>query len=935
MLKLEQPGSTAARLLAAVLLLSMPFVLPSTSMIRQFDNQLSDFRATYAPRQASDRFVFAAIDKESLDQVGTWPWPRSVHAATIDALVAAGAGDIFLDIDFSTPSSAQEDRQLAEALERAGGVMLPVFEQHQHVADASAVSATRPIDALAENAWLVAANVALDADGRFRTIDTSLVLDGETLSSAAVVLAGGEDPGMPELPVDFSIRPDTVAAVSVADLLQGKFGPDHFAGRSVIVGAYATELKDLFPVPIYGILSGPMLHILAAETLVQDRVPERLPAWPFCLALVLALLCGARWLRQGRVIYVLASAALFVVSVETAGYLLQKEYSLLLPTATSHFILGTGIALLLLERIGLSAWLVEIISAEKRNTRRILKRVIADSIDAIIVVDGDGIILDHSRTAATFFGASHPLRRGADFRLSAPPELVQALDRIVNVRHADEKLLPAAHEEVTILRDGEALHLEATLTVSRVEDLTLDRQAARSFVACITVRDITARKSYEAKLRRLSQLDDLTGTLNRREFVNKVGQSADTGVTMAVAAIDLHRFATINSTFGRGTGDQLLRAVAKRLMAGAREISVDADHAFVARLGGDVFCVAVALAAEDGLPDLPDALIALFDHNFDVRGAKIHVDVRIGASLAPVGAGNAADWIDAAELALDQAKKIGGSGWHIHEPLAAIEQARRMRLEQEMRPALRDGQFYLLHQPQVDLVTGRVTGSEALIRWKHPELGIVSPLQFIAVAESNGFICDLGRWVILQACLEASVWPSHLTVAVNVSAVQFAKGDVCTDVREALKISGLAPHRLHIEVTESTFLLDPTRLLREMKELKALGITTALDDFGTGYSSLSYIAQFPFDKIKIDQCFVRGIVSSAANQAIVRSVKSLADGLGMAVVCEGIEEEAEWHLLRSFGCQQGQGYYFGKPQTGDELVSLSAGRSPAALTASA
>ncbi|WP_081858501.1 EAL domain-containing protein [Pseudorhizobium pelagicum] len=934
-IRLEQPRKTTARLLAAAALLLMPFALPASKLVQQLDEQLFDLRAELAPRNASDKFVFVAIDKESLDQVGIWPWPRSVHAAVIDALVEGAAGDIFLDIDFSTPSSPEEDRQLADALERAGGVMLPVFEQHQHVSDAAAVSVTRPIDDLAKNAWLVAANVALDPNGLFRSLDTSVTLDGDPLSSAAVVLSGVADPGVPELAVDFSIRPETVAAVSVADLLQGRVEPGFFAGRSVVVGAYATELKDLFPVPIYGILSGPMLHILAAETLVQGRVPERLPVWPLGLVLAFVILAGSPKLREQRLVPVIASAAAFVVCVEIGGYFLQKEYSLLLPSATLHLMLIAALVVLLMEKIGVSAWLAEIASAEKRNSRRILKRVISDSIDAVIIVDGDRKILDQSRAAATFFGPRHELKRGGDFRLMGPPEITQALDRIIEAGSQEEKLLPAAHEEVTLVSDGQFRHLEASLTLSRVEDLTARYASSRSFVACITVRDVTARRVYEDKLRRLAQLDDLTGVFNRRELINRVDQSVNEGMTMAVAAVDLHRFATINSTFGRATGDQLLHAVARRLMAGVRDIGHDPNHAFVGRLGGDVFCVALALASDTDIADLPQALLSLFEKNFDARSAKIHVDVRIGASLANEGLDNAANWIDAAELALDQAKKVGGSGWHVYEPLAAIAQARSMRLEQEMRSALRDNQFYLLYQPQVDLDSGEITGSEALIRWKHPELGLVSPLQFIEVAESNGFICDLGRWVLLEACSAASRWPSHLTVSVNVSAVQFAKGDLCADVREALAISGLEPHRLHIEVTESTFLLDPERLLEEIQELKSLGIAAALDDFGTGYSSLSYIARFPFDKIKIDQCFVRGIVSSPSSQAIVRSVKSLADGLGMAVVCEGVEEEAEWRLLRNLGCQEGQGYYFGKPQTAQEFVALAGGRQFATLKATA
>lgn len=906
----------------AAFLLSMPFVLPAVGALQQIDDELADLRAELSPRSASDRFVFVAIDKESLDHVGTWPWPRSVHAAIVDALVEAGAGDIFLDVDFSTPSRPEEDKQLAAALERAGGgVILPVFEQHQHVQDASSVALTRPIEMLAENAWLAAANVTVDHAGRFLGFGTSLVLDGATLPVAPVLLAEGRALDMPVLPVDFSINPGTVKAISVADLLRGEVDMSLLAGRSVVVGAYATELKDLFSVPVHGILSGPMLHILAAETLLQDRVPRQIPVWPGGILLALAMIAAMHALRERRVEVAALTAFAMGALIESSGYLLQKEWSLHLLSGTYHVMLIFGLVILLFERIGVTAWLLEVASAERRNSRRILKRVISDSSDAVIIIDGDERIVDLSRTAVTFFEISRGLRRGDEFRASMPIELVKALDRSIGALTADGTFQPAVREEIKLVRNGQVVHLEAVITISRFEERSLERRTKHTFATCFTLRDITDRKIYEAKLRRLSQLDDLTGTLNRREFVSRVARSMEEGVAMAVAAVDLHRFAAINATFGRAAGDHLLSAVARRLMAGAHELSTETSHAFVSRLGGDVFCIAVAVSGGRGIMSLPEALLSLFSNPVDARGIKVHVDVRVGACLV-TSAADAAASVDAAELALDQAKKIGGSGWHIYDPVAALQQARRMRLEQEMRTALRDSQFFLVYQPQVELESGTISGAEALMRWKHPDLGLVSPLDFIEVAESNGFICELGRWALMEACSAASSWPDHLSVAVNVSAVQFAKADLCADVRDALAASGLEPHRLHLEVTETAFLLDPERLLKQVTDLKSLGIAVALDDFGTGYSSLGYIARFPFDKIKIDQCFVRGIADNPANQAIVRSIQSLADGVGMATVCEGIEGEAEWHLLKGFGCQQGQGYYFGKPQTAEDLLAL-------------
>jgi len=227
----------------------------------------------------------------------------------------------------------------------------------------------------------------------------------------------------------------------------------------------------------------------------------------------------------------------------------------------------------------------------------------------------------------------------------------------------------------------------------------------------------------------------------------------------------------------------------------------------------------------------------------------------------------------------------------------------------------------VLYQPQVDLDTGQVIGAEALVRWRHPEHGIIPPLQFIDIAEASGFICQLGAFVLRQACRAAMTWPAAMTVAVNVAPLQFVRGEVLSAVTEALAQSGLPADRLHLEITESAFLGATDDILEQLKTLRALGVQIALDDFGTGYSSLSYAAKFPLDKIKIDQSFVRQVVENPSSRAVVATIKRLAAGLGAKVVCEGIEGEAEWNLLADLGCEEGQGYYFGKPQSEAEILA--------------
>ncbi|MDH4414750.1 MAG: bifunctional diguanylate cyclase/phosphodiesterase, partial [Rhizobium sp.] len=440
-----------------------------------------------------------------------------------------------------------------------------------------------------------------------------------------------------------------------------------------------------------------------------------------------------------------------------------------------------------------------------------------------------------------------------------------------------------------------------------------------SFVICISLRDVTARRLYETKLQEMSRIDDLTGLFTRRGLIDAM---AAAGSGFSVFAIDLHRFGHLNETLGREKGDSVLQTVAARLR---RHAGIDG---LTARLAGDVLCIATpGIEAEEALSESAERLLGLFDTPFGVDGIKIKLNARIGACSGSFNLGDPGKWVDAAELALTEAKRVGGSGWRVYDPASALRRARSRLLEAELRAGLEQGQFFLLYQPQVALNSGKLVGAEALLRWQHPKLGMVSPAEFISISEANGFICDLGRFMFAEACKAATTWPAHVSVAVNISPVQFLRGDLLSDIRAALSISGLAPHRLHVEITESIFIERSEDLFSALDALRALGVTIALDDFGTGYSSLSYISSLPLDKLKIDQSFVRDMISDPAAQSIVQAVTTLAHGLGLKVVCEGIENALQCGMLAAMGCEEGQGYFFGRPQSAREIQALSAAHS--------
>nr|WP_260691322.1 EAL domain-containing protein [Rhizobium leguminosarum] len=882
-------------------MLALPLTAANVGIFQAFNNSLFAKRFEWAPRQASGNVIFVAIDKHSLDAVGTWPWPRSIYAALLDKLIGSGARDIFLDVDFSAFSSKHEDDRLAAALERAGGgVLLPVFRQ-QETASSSQTEVTRPIPQFLENAWPVFANVAMDADGVVRRFDLGSQLDGNRTQSAASAV-GRIDSSSGSLLIDYSIRPETVPTISLSEVLNGSVPAEVMRDRSVVVGASATELKDIFPVPVYGAIAGPLIHVLAAETLLQNRFLRIFNQAPlellFAVLLIVLVICG----RSTGIMTMAAAGLTTVIVGEIGAFLLQRQYGLLVGTAVPWSMILLAWMLALNERVDLGQMLVAMANREARNTRRLMRRIIADSSDGVVAFDGDLRIVEASESAKALLrvDVGTLLLDGTD------TAMIGILQRLVSEHDAEPNRIHTALADFTGSGGSHAAHYEASITISPTEQTT----AARSrFAGCLIIRDVTARREYEHRLKRLSERDDLTGLLNRREFASRL--AAIEGEVL-VSVLDIERFSSLCATLGRDAGDELLKAVAARLG------SAFADD-LLARLDGDHFGIATFTNDERRIEDFADSLLRLFEEPILLRGAVVPVSVRLGVARSGDAAPGAL--LTAAESALDAVKASPGQRWSSFDPSTAVRQARSRRLERDMRDALQNRQFFLQFQPQIEFRSRRLVGAEALIRWNHPEFGLISPAEFIPIAESSGIICDIGRWTLFEACTEAAAWPGELSVAVNVSALQFEGSDVEADVRDALSCSGLPASRLCLELTESAFLDKGGASIAKMRALRDRGVVIALDDFGTGYSSMNYLADLPLDKLKIDQSFVRRMNGNPSIFEIVRAIVSLAHGLNLVVVAEGVETEVEAEALHRLGCETGQGYLFGRPDEALRMLS--------------
>ena len=884
------------------------------------DHVLTDHRMATRAMPASGEIVLLEIDNKSLSAIGVWPWKRSIYADILDKAFKAGAQELAFDIDFSSSSTPDEDQAFAAALEQAEGpVTLAVFQQFATSSmEAGEQRFNRPIASLATQAWLATVNVIADSDGYVRSFPLAQTIGDELLPSLTSSLSGYQEIVEKQQIINFNINPDTIPTYSVIDLLEGTLPERALDNRKILVGAGAAELRDTMAVPVFGVLSGPQLQVIAAENLLQGtnvhQAPER---WTYGLMLLLLLPMGLILLLRkfnsyGRLAGLFALAA----GVEYLGFTLYADHHLLLDTAmVQATILMTGVALTLTE-VGFKSVLLNLSHKHGQSISDLLDTIVTDSLTGIVIVDSERRILSVSQQAQqTFARLGYDAHKGALMEQSIPSEfgskIRECLDKIHWHHNGQSTHL------LEIKRRGGRRVYEYSITPSSIAP-DGDAQQEESKVVTLLFHDITDVYLEQKRLAYIADHDPITNLYNMQGFCNQIEETSSSEAaldTTIILACQGKRIEKVNQMLGPDYVESLLRQIGQSLIA------LQQFDCIGCCTNRKTFLLAKRNASPSDMHALAEMVQACLDAPFDVRGHSIMVGSQIGgARFDSATMKSATDLTNAAIIALDHAQETGEDCTVYSTSLAADVQRKRF-LENEIPGAFKREEFELYYQPQVDLKTEEPVGCEALVRWNHKELGLIRPDHFIPILEETGKIVELGHWLLRTACSQAMSWPKPVPVAVNISAVQFQRSNILEEIEEALAFSGLPHDRLHIEITESLFIADPEAVLEQLTAIRNRGIKIALDDFGTGYSSLSYIHRFPLDKIKIDRAFVKDLPYSADSMAVINAVTALAHGFDMKIVAEGMENQQQADVLRVAGCHQGQGFLFGKPMKSDQFAS--------------
>jgi diguanylate cyclase (GGDEF)-like protein/PAS domain S-box-containing protein len=900
---MKTPAPTRGWILVALGTLVLALSARASGLLTFFEHRAGDLRARALQREVATDIVIVGIDARSLADLKRWPWPRRYHARALEHLAAAQPKRVFIDIDFSSRADPTDDALLAAAMRRfaPGQLILPIFMQPSGGASGE-WSRTRPLPELTGGASLASVVFDQSSDGLIRTARWMWEFDGVRTPSAAAAIAGSARESLGITPIDYSISPASFDYVSFVDLLAGRVEPSDLRGRTVLIGATALELGDMLPTPVHAMQPGIVVQALAAQSM-RERPLRLLPEWLNYFVLTLIAASAALTFSRNGWRANLIVVSLAVTTLALIDLYFYAEQRIALEVAPALLIVGACFLVATFRALDYETVRAFAYSLGLRRKEALLGSIVESSTDCILCVDAEGRIRMANHAAERLFACDSETLRAAKLA-----ELAPGFVEVQGPRAALDALSGSVIEEQARRADGLVFPVE--VSVSRIA-------LAEEPLYTVIMRDVTQRKAHEHRLQHQATHDSLTDLPNRTALKTALEAAiarAGSGQTVALLMLDLCRFKEVNDTLGHHIGDQALCEVARRFQAAIGE------H-FLARLGGDEFTIMLAnVAGREQILGLAHCLNESLRTPIYAGGVGLDLGVSVGVALYPEHASEAAELLKHADVAMYVCKRRG-SDCEFYDAGGDGNSIRRLAMVGELRHAIGTEQLTLHYQPQINLKSGRAESVEALLRWHHPQYGLVSPAEFIEIAESTDLIRPLTAWSIERALRQSAEWRNAgftPRIAVNLSARLLQDTEFPGLLRSLLLEHGGEPGALEIEITESAMMLDPERALRVVRAIHETGVVLSIDDYGTGFSSLGYLRDLPVHALKLDRSFVEHLQERERDRSIVSSTLSMAHALGLVVVAEGVSTDWTAEYLARAGYDFAQGYFYSAAKPAEE-----------------
>lgn len=870
---------------------------------------------------ASEQLAIIKIDDASIQHMSNWPWPRKIYGELIDKLAASQPKMVVFDIDFSSNSNPFDDSVFASALGNAAyPVILPaVITSSQKLNDRILYNESVPIDILAQRVGLANANALPETSGL--VFNYATYADNGRISIGAY-LANLVDNVAEKIIIDYSIDPKSIPSYSFKDILSGNFDKNALKNKKILIGSTAITLGDMYTLPKYGRNAGVYIHALAFESIIkQDRLTKISKAWILLISSLL-LFALTYFLYRKKFNHIMLISGFLAIIIFLTNLALHLFYQVIMPPA---YLYAAIIITVIWQTMVVLQYRARVVFKEKNDNKynqAVIDQMIKSNSSGIIITNEKGEILVFNDKAKQLFCLNQ--------QCVADKELV--FDYVKGSRQIFNQIQQAAEnarsqiefgKQVFTHQDGSQRHVELSLNKSIFSQHFLnDKNMTIHEIFNFSITDISEKMQIIAEKNKsqlalidLENNDPLTKLANRKSFngfVEQLYSDETLDKTSMIILVNLDSIKEINEIYGQLIGDDAICQVGRELS----ELVGDRGH--VTRFSNKTFGLIIDnINADNTAQHLKyiQEIYYLFSKPLNLDGQQILMSVSMGIAVAKLHGDSPEKLITNAEQALDHAKNTKSIDWFVYEEDLANKLREKRQLEIEIKRAIKNEEFVLYYQPQHDIKSGDLVGYESLIRWNDPEKGLRYPDDFIPAAEEFDLITEIGELVLKLGCNDAAKWPTHLSVAINVSPAQFIHADMAALCHKYLKKSGLSPNQLELEVTESMMMDDIDTVIKTLSAVKKLGVKIAMDDFGTGYSSLQYMTELPFDKIKIDRSFTMNIGKSEIADELIKSIIALGHSLNKIVLAEGVEEPEMIELLKAANCEIGQGYHYGKPMS--------------------